>query len=93
MSGNDSAYAALISIIPERDRAKDQEQLDDILRTFLNETNIFQNRFGKTKDEEKGMLALKKLMLGSMLNNRFRRATMPHDELLTALDNVIINKI
>ena len=29
-----SAYAALISNISEKDRAKDVEQLDDILRTL-----------------------------------------------------------
>ena len=38
------------------------EQLDDILRTFTNEMNKFENRFGKIRDEEK-MLAVKKLML------------------------------
>ena len=41
-----SASAALISNISERDRAKDEEQFDDILRTFINETNKFENRFG-----------------------------------------------
>ena len=37
------------------------EQFDDILKTFINETNKFENRFGTTRDEKK-MLAIKKLM-------------------------------
>ena len=37
MSDKNSAYAALISNIPEKDRARDVEQFDDILRTFTNE--------------------------------------------------------
>ena len=45
MSDRNSAYAALISNISEKDRAKDVEQFDDIL--FINETNMFKNRFGK----------------------------------------------
>ena len=36
-----SAYAALISNISERDTAKDLEQFDDILRTFTNDMNNF----------------------------------------------------
>ena len=56
-----SAYAALISNISEKDRAKDVEQFYDILRTFTNEMNKFDFRFGKIRDEEK-MLAIKKLM-------------------------------
>ena len=72
MSLKSSAYAALMSNICERDRAKDVEQVDDILRTFVNETNKFENRFGKVRDEEK-MLAVKKLMLS---NFRFRGTTM-----------------
>ena len=39
MSDKSSAYAALISNISEKDRAKDVEQFDDILRTFTNEMN------------------------------------------------------
>ena len=61
MSDKKSAYAALISNFSERDRAKDVEQFDDILRTFTNEMTKFENRFGKIRDEEK-MLAIKKLM-------------------------------
>ena len=38
-SDRSSAYAALISNVTERDRAKDVEQFDDILRTFTNEIN------------------------------------------------------
>ena len=34
-------------------RAKDVEQFDDILRTFVNDTNKFENRFGTIRDEEK----------------------------------------
>ena len=55
----------------DRDRDKDVEQFDDILRTFIDETNQFENRFGKVRDEEK-MLAVKSLMLESLLNFRFR---------------------
>ena len=58
MSDKKSAYAALISNISEKDRAKDVEQFDDILRTFTNEMNKFESRFGKVRDEEK-MLAVK----------------------------------
>ena len=39
-SDRSSAYAALISNIRERHRAKDVEQFDDILRNFINETNM-----------------------------------------------------
>ena len=59
LSDKKSAYAALISNISEKDRAKDMEQFDDILRTFINEMNKFESRFGAIRDEEK-MLAVKK---------------------------------
>ena len=59
-SDRSSAYAALISIISERDRAKDVEQFDDILRNFINETNKYEGRFGKIREEEKS-LAVKKV--------------------------------
>ena len=36
-SDRSSAYATLTSNISERDRAKDAEQFDDILTTFINE--------------------------------------------------------
>ena len=78
MSDKNSAYAALISNISERVRAKDVEQFDDILRTFINDTNKFENRFGTIRDEEK-MLAVKKMMLESLLNYRFRGTTVSHN--------------
>ena len=88
MSDQNSAYAALISNISEKDRAKDVEQLDDILRTFTNEMNKFENRFGKIRDEEK-MFAVKKVMPESLLNCRFRGTTMSYSELIVALENII----
>ena len=43
MSDKKSAYAALLRNISEKDRAKDVEQFDDILRTFTNEmTSVIQ---------------------------------------------------
>ena len=66
MSDKKSAYAALTSNISEKDRAKDVEQFDDILRTFINEVNKFERRFGAIRDEEK-MLAVKKLMPESFI--------------------------
>ena len=92
MPDTNSAYAALISNICERDTAKDVEQFDDILRAFINEMNKFENRFGKIRDEEK-MLADKKLMPESLLNNRFRGTTMSYSELLLALENIINDKV
>ena len=41
-----STFAAPISNISEPDRVNDVEQLDDILRTFIKETNKFLNMFG-----------------------------------------------
>ena len=67
------------------------EQFDDILRTFTNEMNKFENRFGKIRDEEK-ILAVKKLMPESFLNYRFRGTTMSNSELIVALENIIIDK-
>ena len=58
--------------------------------TFINETNKFENRLGKTRDEEK-MLAVKKLMLDSLLNFRFRGTTLNYEELPIALENIIID--
>ena len=92
MSDKSSAYAALISNISEKDRARGVEQLDDILGTFTNEMNKFENRFGKIRDEEK-MLAVKKLMPESLLNYRFRGTTMSYSELIVALENIIIDKV
>ena len=81
-----AAYAALISSISERDRARNVEQCDDILRSFINETNKYEGRFKKT-------LAVKKLTLESLLNYRFRGTTLPHEELLIALENIIIDNV
>ena len=77
-SDKSSAYAALVSNINERDRAKDVEQFDDVLRNFKNEMTKFENRFGKIRDEEK-VLAVKKLMPESLLNYRFRGTAMSYD--------------
>ena len=44
VSDKTSAHAALISNNSERDRAKDMEQFDDILRTFTNEMNKFEKQ-------------------------------------------------
>ena len=92
MSDKSSAHAALISNISEKDRAKDVEQFDDILRTFTNEMNKFENRFGKIRDEEK-MLEVKKWMPESSLNYRLRGTTMSYRELIIALENIIIDKV
>ena len=91
MSDKISAYAALVSNISERDISKDVEQFDDILRTFINETNKFENRFGTIRNEEK-MLAVKKLMPESLANYRFRGTTISYSELFVALENIIIDK-
>ena len=72
MSDKSSAYAALISNIFEKDRAKDVEQFDDILRTFTNEMNKFESRFGKIRDEEK-MLAVKKKKAGKFTELQIQR--------------------
>ena len=55
-SDRSSAYAALISKLSDRDRAKDAEQFDDIL--LINETNKYGGRLGNIRDEEK-ILAVK----------------------------------
>ena len=91
MSDTHSALAALISNISERDRAKDVEQFDDILRTLINEANKFENRFGTIRDEEK-ILAVKKLMRESLMYLRFLGATMSYEELLIVLEKIIIDK-
>ena len=89
-SDRSSAYAELISNISERDRAKDVEQLDDILGNFINETNKYEGRSGKIRVEEK-TLAVKRLMSESLLNYRFRCTTLPYEELHIALENIIID--
>ena len=92
MSDKNSAYAALISNISEKDRAKDVEQFGDILRTFMHEMNKFENRLCQIREEEK-MLAVKKLMPESLLNYRFRGTTMSYSELIVALEKIIIDKV
>ena len=79
---------SVCGIISETDRAKDVEQFDDILRTFTNEINKFENIFCKIRDEEK-MLAVKKLMPESLQNYRFRGTTMSYSELTVALENIV----
>ena len=92
MSDKKSEHAALISNVSEKDRAKDVEQFNDILRTFINEMNKFESRFGAIRDEEK-MLAVKKLMPESLLNYRFRGTTMSDSEIIIALENIIVDKV
>ena len=92
MSDKKSAFAAFISNISEKDRAKDVEQFDDILRTIIKEMNKFESRFGSIRDEEK-MLAVKKLMPESLLNYRFRGTTMSYSEIIIALENIIVDKV
>ena len=68
------------------------EQFDDILRTFINEMNKFESRFGAIRDEEK-MFAVKKVMPESLLNYRFKGTTMSHSEIIIALENIIVDKV
>ena len=67
------------------------EQLDDIMRTFVNETNKCEIRFGKIRDEEK-MFAVKKLMCESLLSFRSREATLKCAELPVASENIITTR-
>ena len=67
-SDRSSAYAALINNGSERDRAKDVEQFDDILRNLINTTNKYEGRFGKIRDEE----------LLIVLENTIRQLTRAH---------------
>ena len=75
----------MISNISEKDRAKDLDHVGDILRTFINEMNKFESRFGAIRDEEK-MLAVKKLLPESLLNYRFRGTTLSYGEIIIALE-------
>ena len=70
----------------------DVEQLEDILRTFINDVNKFENRFGKIRDEEK-TLAVKKSIPESLVNNRFRGTTLSCEELIIAIENTIVDKV
>ena len=58
----------------------------------MNETNQFDNRFCEIRDEEQ-MLAVKKSVLESLLNFRFRGTTLKYKEILIALENIIIDKV
>ena len=80
------------SNISEKDRAKDVEQFNDILRTFTNEMNKFESRVGKIRDEEK-MIEVKKLMPESLLNYGFRGTTISYGEPIIALENVIVDRV
>ena len=71
---------------------KEVEQFDDIYWNFTDETNKYDGRFGKIRDEEK-TLAVKRLMPESLLNYRFRGTTLPYEELLIALENMITDKV
>ena len=64
------------------------EQLEDILRMFIKETNQSENSFGKSRDKEK-MLAVKKLMFTFLLNFTLRGTTLTHEELHIPLENII----
>ena len=73
-------------------QSKDVEQFDDFLMTSITDTNKFEHRFDTIRKEEK-MLAVKKLMLESLLNYRFRGTTMSYSELLVAVENNIVDKV
>ena len=49
-------------------------------------------RFGNIRDEEK-TLAVKRLMPESLLHYRFRGTTLPYEELLIALENIIMDNV
>ena len=68
------------------------EHFDDILKNFINETNKYEGRFGKIRDEEK-TLAVKWLTPESLLNYRLHGTTLPQEELVLALENIIIGKV
>ena len=87
-----SAYAALSSNISERHRAQDVEHFDDILRTFISETNKFENRFGTIRYEEK-MLAVEKWLLESLFNFRLLGTSTSYGEFLVALENILNDKV
>ena len=70
MSDENSAFAAL-SAKSENEIGLKTWTNDDILRTLSTRQTSFENRFGKSRDEEK-MLAAKKLMPESLFNFRFR---------------------
>ena len=69
VSDKNSACAALISNISERDRSKDKEQFDDFVRTSINETDKFENRSAQPE-------------IRKSCSQRFPGTTMSHDDLL-----------
>ena len=87
-----STCAALIGDVSHRDLAKDADHFDDILGTSIYETSKSQSWVCKIRDEQK-TLPVKKLMPKSLLIHKFRDATVTYDELITALENIIIDKI
>ena len=52
----------------------------------------FETRFGAIRGEEK-MLAVKKIMPESLLNYRFRGTAMPYGEIISAVENIIVDKV
>ena len=80
MSDTNSAYAALISNISERDRTEDVEQFDDIRRhEQIEDSSCI------TRDEEKSRQNM--MLLRAWF--RFRGTTKWYDELLIAKENII----
>ena len=68
------------------------EQFDDILRTFINETNKFENRFGTIRDWEK-MLAVQQLLLEGFRTSDSVERRLSNSELLVALEKIITDKV
>ena len=67
-----SAYAALISTISERDRAKDVEQFDEMLKTSTRRTK---SRTDSARSETRKRCSQSRILMPeSLLNYRFRRA-------------------
>ena len=73
----------------DRGRSEDVELFDDILRTFINEANKYKRRFAEIRDEE-NTLAGQRLI---SLNYLVRDTTMTNDVLITALENIILDKV
>ena len=72
---------------------KNVEQFDDILRNFINETNMYDGRCGKIGDEVKTLAVRRLMMPDSLLNYRLRGTKLPYEELLIALENNSIDKV
>ena len=89
MPDQNSALLALVtSNITERDRAKDVEQLEDILRMFIKETNQFEKCSARS-EMRKRMHVVKKLMFMNLLNFTLRGTTLKYKQILIALGNII----